>query len=948
MTRVGRWWGFGGVLAFALLGCSRKGDAAADAGAALDAASALPADIETTRIALSGQGVGDAVEWDFRIDAGARAGSWSRLPVPSHWEQFGFGSVDERGSAGGEQGTYRTSFELPARWPRQRVWLIFDGSMTDTTVTINGQSAGPTHQGGFYRFEYDVSELVTPGRNELEVVVNERSSNASVNAVERGPEHWSLGGIYRPVYLEVYPEQFIERMAADARSNGDIEVDVYVHNVNEPGRLVARMFDDSVRSIGPAFSADVAPGASVVKLSGHIDELDPWASESPTRYLLEVELRVAGEPKHVLRTRIGFRSVELRAGDGIYVNQRKLRLRGVVRRGVWPDTGYASSVERAALDVQLLKGMNASAARSAGRPAEEPFLDQADAEGLYVLDELAASSGASYDLDVGRQLVKELVTAGVNHPSVALWSSGSAFAPELDAEFARWDPSARPVIHPGAADATLDTREEPSFAELSGKLTSTLALPTRLLNGLYDGGGGAGLADHWRVITQSPFGAGAFLAQLADDVLLLPGGTEAPGAARDGLVDARRQPESSFYTLREIWSPVQIAMRSLPNGFSGTLELESRSEFLDLAFVLFRWRLANFHFGPGTGFTIADEGGIRIMSSVPPGASASLRLPLPPGWLDADALSLEALDLGGTVIGKWAWMLQSPATVRARIVGGASAAPAVSSDAGASADAGVSAEPGPERLDVVRGDARYSFDTSTGRLLAVSAAGSSFSFGNGPALAAGNATLDSFTAQAEGDDYVITATYSGELREVVWRVLANGWLSLRYRYAPNGSYDYYGVSFDYPEALVQRVQWLGRGPGRVWKNRLKGTWHDVWATARGADGAWASTTFGGYFADVYWARLATSEGRIDIVLDDPGLYLQLFEGGSGPDPGGARAAFPAGNISVLHGIAPIGDRPFTALELGPEGEPYVLDGSRELAATVYLRFDGSERAPAVD
>jgi glycosyl hydrolase family 2 len=945
MTGFERLGGAGWALVLVLVACSRKDDARAlptDAGA--DGTQAIPAEAETEteRIYLSGQGVEDAVEWDFQIDTGARAGSWSRLPVPSHWELFGFGNIDERASTSGEQGTYRRSFSLPVRWATQRVWLVFEGAMTDTSVRVNGQSAGPTHQGGFYRFEYDVSELVTPGDNQLEVVVSERSENASVNAVERGPEHWSLGGIYRPVYVEVYPEQFIERIAADARPNGDLAVDVYVPNLKEPAQVVARLFDSAVRSMGPALSADIAPGASVVRVSGHFEEIDPWTPEGPDRYLLEVELRTGGETRHVLRERIGFRSVELRANDGVYLNGRKTRLRGLARRGVWPDTGFALSAARSTIDVRAMKGMNANAVRNAHQASDATFLEQADIFGLYVLEELAGAAGASYDLEVGKRLVKELVTASVNHPSVLLWSNGSAgaFTPELDSEFAVWDPSRRPVIHPAAADAAIDTLEYPSYAALTNALANTLTLPTALLRALHDGGGGAGLDDYWAAIVDSPRGAGAFVWGLADQLVQPPGAAAAPGALLDGVLDAYRQPEGSFYTLREIWSPVQIALRTLPADFSGTLPVQSRFEFFDLGLVTFRWRLANFHFGPGTGYTIAAEGAART-ASIRPGASGNLSLPLPSGWQGADAL-----ELSGNVLGKWAWMIQSPAAMRARIVDEQSASPASPLDAGASAsDAGPSVVRDGGRLAVSAGSARFTFDDATGRLIEVNADGSSFSFGNGPVLAAGSAALESFEAHGEGNDYVITATYGGELREVVWRVLGNGWLSLRYRYAPNGTYAYHGVSFDYPESLVQSVQWLGRGPGRVWNNRLKGTWHDVWASERsGAASGWEQQQFSGYFADVYWARLSTSEGRIDMVLDEPGMYLRLFTVGDAAEASTATGAFPGGDISVLHGIAPIGDGLFAPAALGPQGEPHVLDGSRELEATVYLRFDGRARA----
>ncbi len=99
--------------------------------------------------------------------------------VPSCWEQQGFGAYyygtqgrgkpDDDPIIPKETGTYQREFQVPAEWNGRDIHIVFEAAMTDTSVTINGQSAGPTHQGGFYRFSYDITKLVKPGRNEIEV-----------------------------------------------------------------------------------------------------------------------------------------------------------------------------------------------------------------------------------------------------------------------------------------------------------------------------------------------------------------------------------------------------------------------------------------------------------------------------------------------------------------------------------------------------------------------------------------------------------------------------------------------------------------------------------------------------------------------------------------------------------------------------------------------------------
>ena len=93
--------------------------------------------------------------------------------------------------------------------------------MTDAATSLNGQSVGSPHEGGYYRFKYEVTSLAMFGSatNLLEVAVNKHAANPSVNNAERKGDFWMFGGIYRPVYIEAVPAEFIERLAIDARAD---------------------------------------------------------------------------------------------------------------------------------------------------------------------------------------------------------------------------------------------------------------------------------------------------------------------------------------------------------------------------------------------------------------------------------------------------------------------------------------------------------------------------------------------------------------------------------------------------------------------------------------------------------------------------------------------------------------------------------------------------------
>ena len=151
------------------------------------------------------------------------------------------------------------------------------------------------------------------------------------------------------------------------------------------------------------------------------------------------------------------------------------------------------------------------------------------------------------------------------------------------------------------------------------------------------------------------------------------------------------------------------------------------------------------------------------------------------------------------------------------------------------------------------------------------------------------------------------------------------------------------------------MRWLGRGPYRVWKNRVAGTTFDVWRkayndTRTGAD--WVYPEFKGHHANLYWAVLETSELPITVVTDTEDLFLRVLTPRYGVDPQFTAVAFPEGDLSFLHGIAPIGTKFAGPETLGPESQLNEAVGDNPTqhmggyAATLYFHF-GAE-LPAGD
>lgn len=620
---------------------------------------------QTERVMLSGNGPDDAVAWDFRIDGRRRAGGWARIAVPSNWQQQGFGSYqygEEGARRRPDRGVYRRRFTVPGGWAGKRVRIVFDGVMTDAAVTVNGVSAGPIHQGGFYRFGFDITRLLKPAgaSNTVEVTADEASANRDTDRAERAADYWVFGGIFRPVWLEATPMQSIEHSAIDARADGSLTADVTLTAPQDVTSVTGQVTARDGRAVGAPFTARVpAGGAGRIRLATRIAAPMLWSAETPTLYTLTLTLNQGGRAVHQTSEPFGFRTFEVRPGEGLYLNGQRILLKGVNRHSFRPDTARALTAKDNEDDVRLLRSMNINAVRMSHYPPDESFLRAADELGLYVLDELSGWQHA-HDTQVGRRLVREMVGRDVNHPSILFWDNGNegGFNLELDADYALYDPQKRPVLHPWAIHDDVDTKHYPPYADAVRRLAGpNIFMPTEFMHGLFDGGGGAGLADYWAAIAASPRGGGGFIWSFADEGIAR---TDRGGAidtfstfAPDGIVGARHEPEPSVATIRDLWSPVQIDPPRLDDAFGGALRIRNGYDFTSLNRIHFAWRLLRFP-APGdatTAPTILDRGTIAG-PAIAPHAQGTLRIGLPATWRDADALALTATNAGSEI---WTW-----------------------------------------------------------------------------------------------------------------------------------------------------------------------------------------------------------------------------------------------------------------------------------------------------
>ncbi|QJB30567.1 glycoside hydrolase family 2 [Chitinophaga oryzae] len=884
---------------------------------------------------LSGTDKDHTVTWDFYCSGGQRKGQWTTIAVPSNWEQQGFGSYNYGHDKvkTDEYGLYRYRFTAPENWRERRVDIVFEGVMTDAEVKINGKLAGPVHQGGFYRFRYDISKLLHNGSNLLEVKVNKMSANAGVNNAERNGDFWVLGGIYRPVFLEVKPLVHIDRVAIDATAKGQFTVHAYTTALSGEYTISAQVQTMAGKAVKEAVAV---PGnnTNAYTITQSVDHPATWSAEAPNRYQAVIEIKKGNQTIHRITQPFGFRTIEIRPHDGIYVNDVKVIFKGVNRHSAWPETGRTLSKAISIQDVNLMKDMNMNAVRMSHYPPDVHFLDVCDSLGLFVLDELTGWQ-AAYDTIVGRKLVKELVERDVNHPSVIAWDNGNegGFNRALDGDYAKYDPQKRPVLHPWERYNGVDTKHYPDFNYLvnASLYDQDIYLPTEFMHGLYDGGMGAGLADFWQRMLLHPRGAGGFLWAFADEGLVRTDknglmdtdGNHAP----DGILGPHREKEGSFYTIREIWSPVHITLSAITTSFNGLVPVENRYDYTSLAQCRFGWQLLRFPSAGRKEKTDTLATGTINPPDLAPHTKGFLSLQLPAGWQEADALQVTAWDHHGREIITRSWPLQSPADVVRQF----------------SAPVGkMNVVSGNDTLAVDNGKGVYYFSRTSGLLLQILTPKGKISLSGGPVLAGIPQQLKEFRSGADSSGFFVWARYEGNgFLQVKWTFQPGVPVKLDYSYSFKGEAAFSGITFRYPEEKVTGLSWQGDGPYRVWKNRLHGNLFGSWYKAYNntvTGESWVYPEFKGYHANVYSATFHTTEQPITFYTGNASTFLQVFRPQA---PGGAsnnntHPAFPEGDIGFLNAIAPIGTKFQHAAQMGPESQNNMMLNYTPVKGTVWI------------
>ena len=347
-------------------------------------------------------------------------------------------------------GFYKKSFELDDV-ENKHISVRFEGVYMNSAVYVNNKLAG-IWKYGYATFEFDISNLVQKGKNEIQVIAVYQCPNT----------RWYSGaGIFRDVTLNITETTFLAPdgtyFHAEKSSDGNLwnvkfsaEVCGVLngHTVknsitDKNGKVIA----ESVFALSPvpltedesSYLHENIPALGTYALSRACEEFtvenpELWDIENPVLYKMTTELfDKNGQKIDSFEQNIGFKTAVFDKDKGFFLNGRHVKIYGACQHHDHGCLGSAFDKNALRRQFNKLKEMGVNSVRCSHNPPPRAWMDLADEMGMLIDDEAFDMwEKPKTNYDYGNYFVKwhekdaiSWVRKDRNHPCLIMWSIGN-------------------------------------------------------------------------------------------------------------------------------------------------------------------------------------------------------------------------------------------------------------------------------------------------------------------------------------------------------------------------------------------------------------------------------------------------------------------------------------------------------------------------------------------
>ncbi|KAG8184932.1 hypothetical protein JTE90_017785 [Oedothorax gibbosus] len=340
---------------------------------------------------------------------------------------------------------YDKQFYVPQRWQKDfRILLRFESAHYFTVVYLNGENV-MNHTGGHLPFEADVTKYLNfSGSNRVSVALNNTLSDKTLPQGSKtfknksdGPypagyytqdtnfDFFNYAGVHRSVFLYARPLIYIDDISiltnvsqdvgyvsysvlSYEKNYGPIKPECQVHVINKEEKVVA----------------------SQVNCSNVIVIKNPklwWPNTMHSDYGYMYKLHVIIKYNNIVDEYyqpFGIRTVTVTKTQFL-INGKPFYFMGFGKHEDSNIRGKGLDLPLILKDFNLIHWIGANSFRTSHYPYAEEIMDQADEQGIVVIDECPAVGLKSFNdkmLQQHKSVLGELIARDKNHPSVVAWS----------------------------------------------------------------------------------------------------------------------------------------------------------------------------------------------------------------------------------------------------------------------------------------------------------------------------------------------------------------------------------------------------------------------------------------------------------------------------------------------------------------------------------------------
>lgn len=366
---------------------------------------------------------------------------WRSLQLPHDWAIEG--PFDKKYSArnGGLPvfGTawYRKHFTVPKESEGKLVSVTFDGVMANSQVYVNGKLVGE-RPFGYIGFQYDISQYLNP------------TGESNLIAVKVAPENYSArwyagSGIYRNTWIEfndpAHIKQWSTQISTPVISNSSAQVAVTTVIANKAGKqdlAIEFLITDATGKVVARKQQKVNSSTKDdLTISEQLTVSEPrrWDINDPYRYQVITKLL---HKEHVIDSEkqpLGIRTLEFKADDGFWLNERRVEIQGVCLHHDNGPMGAVANTRAIERKLEIMQAMGVNAVRTSHNPPSPELVELADKMGILLQVEafdtwkkakatVVNGYHKHYEQWSERDLT-DMVKIHRNNPSIIMWSIGN-------------------------------------------------------------------------------------------------------------------------------------------------------------------------------------------------------------------------------------------------------------------------------------------------------------------------------------------------------------------------------------------------------------------------------------------------------------------------------------------------------------------------------------------